>query len=54
MTMIEKLNTSKVPILVFDKRLEEFRGKNLFPEKLEQAKEILAKFGLPKQNKKPC
>ena len=48
MKMIEKLNESKVPILVFDKRLEEFRDKNLFPEKLEKAKEIIAKFGLPK------
>ena len=48
MKMIEKLNQSKVPILVFDKRLEEFRDKNLFPEKLQQAKEILAKYGLPK------
>ncbi len=48
MTMIQKLNQSKVPILVFDKRLEEFRNKNLFPEKLKKAKEILAKFGMPK------
>ena len=48
MTMIEKLNESKVPILVFDKRLEQFREQNLFPEKLEKAKEIIAKFGLPK------
>jgi hypothetical protein len=48
MTMIEKLNQSKVPILVFDKRLEEFRDRNLFPEKLEKAKEIFAKFGIPK------
>lgn len=46
--MIEKLNQSKVPILVFDKRLEEFCNKNLFPEKLEKAKVILAKFGMPK------
>jgi hypothetical protein len=27
--------------------LEKFRGKNLFPEKLERANEILAKTGLP-------
>ena len=46
--MIDRLNQSKVLILVFDKRLEEFRDKNLFPEKLEQAKEILVKYGLPK------
>jgi hypothetical protein len=29
---IEKLNKSKVPIIVLDKRLEKFRGKVLFPE----------------------
>ncbi|MEY2830094.1 MAG: hypothetical protein RIQ33_1952 [Bacteroidota bacterium] len=52
MKMIEKLNKSKVPIIVFDKRLEEFRDKNLFPEKLEKAKEILAKYGLPQSNNK--
>lgn len=44
---IEKLNQSKVPIIVIDKRLERFRGKVLFPEKLKRANEILAKTGLP-------
>lgn len=38
----------EVPIIVFDKKLEEFRGKVLFPEKLKKANEILAKAGLPK------
>ena len=45
---IEQLNNSKIPIIVFDKRLEQFRGKTLFPEKLAKANEILAKAGLPK------
>jgi hypothetical protein len=45
---IDQLNQSKVPIIVFDKKLEEFRGKVLFPEKLKRANEILAKAGLPK------
>lgn len=45
---IEELNKSKVPIIVFDKKLEQFRGKVLFPEKLEKANKILAKSGLPK------
>ena len=49
---IQQLNESKVPIIVFDKKLEQYRDKVLFPEKLEKAKEILAKFGLPKLNKK--
>jgi hypothetical protein len=47
MTM-EELNNSKVPIIVFDKKLEELKGKILFPEKLKKANEILAKAGLPK------
>ena len=51
MTTIEKLNQSKVPIIAFDKRLEQFRDKDLFPEKLAKAKEILSKVGLPKAKK---
>ena len=51
MTPIDKLNQSKVPIIAFDKKLEQFRDKVLFPEKLEKAKEILAKVGLPKVKK---
>jgi hypothetical protein len=45
---IDQLNQSKVPIIVFDKKLEKFKGKVLFPEKLKRANEILAKAGLPK------
>ena len=48
---IKDLNESKVPIIVFDKKLEQFRGKVLFPKKLERANEILAKSGLPKFSK---
>lgn len=48
---IEQLNSSKVPIIVIDKRLEQFRDKVLFPEKLEKANEILSKAGLPKKKK---
>jgi hypothetical protein len=44
---IEQLNDSKIPIIVFDKKLEKFRGKTLFPEKLAKANEILSKAGLP-------
>ncbi len=46
---IEQLNSSKVPVIVFDKKLEQFRDKVLFPEKLAKANEILAKAGLPKK-----
>ena len=45
---IDQLNQSKVPIIVFDKKLESLKGKVLFPEKLKKANEILAKAGLPK------
>jgi hypothetical protein len=48
---IEQLNNSKIPIIVFDKKLEKFKGKSLFPEKLAKANEILAKVGLPQKKK---
>jgi hypothetical protein len=48
---IEKLNSSKVPVIVFDKKLEQFRDKVLFPEKVARANEILSKVGLPKKRK---
>ena len=51
MNKIEELNQSKIPVIVFDKKLEQFRDKVLFPEKLDKAKEILAKFGLPNKKK---
>ena len=49
---IEELNSSKVPIIVFDKKLEQFRDKVLFPEKLEKANELLSKGGLPQRKNK--
>lgn len=52
MTTIEELNQSKIPVIVFDKKLEQFRDKILFPEKLDKAKEVLSKVGLPKKIKK--
>ncbi len=48
---IKQLNKSKLPIIIIDKKLEKFRGKTLFPEKLARANEILAKAGLPKMEK---
>ncbi len=47
MTVIEKLNVSKVPVIVFSKKLEKLKGKVLFPEKLARANEILANSVLP-------
>jgi hypothetical protein len=37
MCNFEQLNNSKLPIIVFDKKLEQFRNKSLFPEKLAKA-----------------
>jgi hypothetical protein len=51
MKTIDKLNKSKTPIIVLDKKLEQFRDKILFPEKLAKANEILAKSILPKVKK---
>ncbi len=48
---IDQLNNSKIPIIVFDKKLEQFRGKTLFPDKLAKANEILAKAEFPKVKK---
>ncbi len=48
MKIIEKLNSSKVPIIPIDKSLEKYRGKVLFPKKLAMANEILTKTALPK------
>ena len=38
--MIDQLNQSKVPIIVFDKKLEKLKGKVLFPEKLNNLSDI--------------
>lgn len=51
MTTIDRINQSKVPVIVFDKKLEQFRNKILFPEKLEKANKILKQTGLPKKTK---
>ena len=48
---VEQLNSSKIPVIVFDKNLEQFTDKVLFPEKLAKANEILNKVGLPKNIK---
>lgn len=49
MTTIERLNRRKTPLLKIDKSLEKLRGKNLFPEKLAKANEVIARVGLPKK-----
>ena len=49
---IEQLNAAKIPIVKINKRLERFRGKVLFPEKLVQANKTLSRVGLPALPKK--
>ncbi len=45
---IEDLNNAKVPIIKIDPKLERFRGRELFPEKVAMAKKMLANVKLPK------
>jgi hypothetical protein len=45
---MNRRNENKIPIITIDKRLERFRGRTLFPEKLAKANEILSRVGLPK------
>ncbi len=49
MTTTKKLNKSKTSVIKIDNSLEKLRGKNLFPEKLAKANEVIAKVGLPKK-----
>jgi hypothetical protein len=47
MTM-QKLKKGKASIVIIDKSLEKYKGKNLFPEKLAKANDVLRRIGLPK------
>jgi hypothetical protein len=51
MKSIEELNNSKVPIVIIDKSLDKLDRVVLFPEKVEKAKETIAKIGLPKKQR---
>ncbi|WP_165840883.1 hypothetical protein [Larkinella punicea] len=50
MKNVQEINSSKAPIVRIDPSLEKYRGKVLFPEKLEKANEMLKTAKLP--NKK--
>jgi hypothetical protein len=41
------LNKRKLPVFIIDKRLNEFDGQVLFPRKLAEVKEFIARAGLP-------
>jgi hypothetical protein len=45
---IEELNKSRIPIIPFDKKLEELSKKVLAPKKLELANSLIRKYGVPK------
>ena len=44
---VDELNKAKIPVVKINKKLEEFRGKILFPKKLALANEMLSKAKLP-------
>jgi hypothetical protein len=47
---IKELNKSKIPLVKIDEKLDILKGKELFPEKLKMANELLSKAKLPKLN----
>ena len=47
----KELNQSKIPVIVLDKKLEQYREKVLFPEKVKKANDILSKTELPELKK---
>jgi hypothetical protein len=44
---IKKIDTKKKPIVVIDKTSDFFNDKELFPEKVQKANDMLKKTGLP-------
>jgi len=49
---LDELNKAKIPVVKINKKLEEFRGKVLFPQKLALANDMLLKAKLPIINPK--
>jgi hypothetical protein len=44
---VDELNKAKIPVVKINKKLEEFKGKILFPKKLALANDMLSKAKLP-------
>lgn len=44
---VSELNKAKIPVVKINKKLDEFKGKILFPDKLAQANEMLLRVKLP-------
>jgi hypothetical protein len=51
MKTIAELNSSKVPLVIIDKRLDKLDSVILFPDKVAKANQIIAQSGLPKKSK---
>lgn len=49
MKTIQELNCRKMPIVVIDRKFDKLDNIVLFPEKVEKAKNTIAKTGLPKK-----
>lgn len=49
MKNISELNKVKLPVIRIDKSLNKYSNVILFPEKVEKAKETIARIGLPKK-----
>lgn len=49
MKVTTEIKKRKIPIVRIDKSLNKYDDKNLFPDKLDKANEMLKKVGLPKQ-----
>ena len=45
------MKKTKGPEIIVDNSLKKFKGRNLFPEKLKKANEILAQAGVPDLSK---
>ncbi len=45
---VDEFNESKVPLVKIDKKLNRFKGKVLFKEKLDRANKLLENADLPK------
>ena len=49
---IEELNKRKVPVVVIDNSLKEYKNLPIFQDKVDKANEMLRSIGLPKGKKK--
>ncbi len=45
---VQDLNKAKIPLVKIDPKLEEFKGRILFPKKLDLANKMLENAKLPK------